>query len=87
MSGSALCWWANIPHQERTAARLASSLGCPTTPSASLLACLRKVAGRDLMSAQAQLYPWHPAGPEKAPKNLWSPRPDPEAGPEAVLAL
>ena len=87
MSGSALCWWANIPHQERTAARLASSLGCPTSPSASLLACLREVAGRDLMSAQAQLYPWHPTGPEKAPKNLWSPRPDPEAGPEAVLAL
>ena len=87
MSGSALCWWANIPHQERTALSLASSLACPTSSSAELLACLRKVPGRELMQAQARLYPWHPTGPEKAPKNIWSPRADPEAGTEAVLAV
>ena len=87
MSGSALCWWANIPHQERTAVSLASSLHCPTSSSAEMVACLRKVPGRDLMEAQARLYPWHPAGPEKAPKNIWSPRADPEAGAEAVLGV
>ena len=87
MSGSALCWWANIPRQERTAVSLASSLNCPTSSSAEMVDCLRKVPGRALMEAQAGLYPWHPAGPEKAPKNIWSPRADPEAGAEAVLAV
>ena len=87
MSGSALCWWANIPHQDRTTARLASDLNCPTSSSAEMVDCLRRVSGREMMVAQAALYPWHPDGVEKAPKNIWSPRPDPEAGLEAVLAV
>ena len=87
MSGSALCWWANIPHQERTAARLAANLKCPTSSSAEMVDCLRKVPGRDMMVAQASLYHWHHDKPEKEPMTIWSPRPDLEAASEAVLPV
>ena len=87
MSGSALAWWANIPHQERTAARLARALDCPTRNSAEMLSCLRAQSASEIMVAQASLYAWHPSRMEKEPMNIWSPRPDPEAGEAAVLPL
>jgi len=87
MSGTALCWWANIPHQERTAVSLAFSLNCPTSSSAEMVECLRKVPGRDMMIAQASLYQWHHDRTEKEPMTIWSPRPDMEALGEAVLPL
>ena len=87
MSGTALCWWANIPHQERTAVSLAFSLSCPTSSSAEMVDCLRKVPGRDLMIAQSSLYSWHHDRTEKEPMTIWSPRPDLEALGEAVLPV
>jgi len=87
MSGSALCWWANIPHQERTAVSLASSLNCPTSSSAEMVDCLRKVPAREMMVAQASLYHWHHDRPEREPMNIWSPRADLEALGEAVLPV
>jgi len=87
MSGSALCWWANIPHQEKTAVKLASNLNCPTSSSTEMVDCLRAVPGRDMMTAQASLYHWHHDRVEKEPMTIWSPRPDLEALGEAVLPV
>jgi len=49
--------------------------------------CLRKVPGRDMMTAQASLYHWHHDRPEKEPMTIWSPRPDLEALGDAVLPV
>ena len=85
MSGSALAHWASLPRQEETAVRLANALNCPTSSSATLIACLQKIPASKLMSAQAKLYAWHHDKMEKEPMTIWSPRPDPEAGESAVL--
>ena len=87
LSGSALCWWANIPNQAKTAKALAESLACPTSPSSALLDCLRGKKVEELMAAEANLYPWHPGTVEKEPMTIWSPRSDPEAGSSAILPI
>jgi carboxylesterase type B len=33
LSGSALCWWANVPHQNKNAVTLGDHFGCPMTSS------------------------------------------------------
>ena len=87
MSGSAMAWWANIPHQEKTAVNLAKSLNCPTHQSSALIGCLRDVSANQMMAAQLSLYPWHHDRTEHEPLTLWSPRTDLEAGDGAVLPL
>merc|ERR1712127_395723 len=74
-SGSALCPWANLPRQAETAHSLAAKLGCPTSPSSSLLDCLRTKKPEQLLEAEASLHSWRPGTPEQEPMNLWSPRP------------
>jgi len=87
MSGSAMAWWANIPHQERTAARLAKALKCPTEPSTDMISCLQKVPASQMMTSQASLYAWHHDKTEKEPMTIWSPRADLEAKDSAVLPI
>jgi len=87
LSGSALCWWANIPNQAKTAKALAEALSCPTSPSSALLDCLRGKKIEELMAAESSLYPWHPGTVEKEPMTIWSPRSDPEAGDSAILPI
>lgn len=86
-SGSALCWWANLPNHATTAKQLAGELGCPINSSISMLECLREKSSMELMKAQSQLYSWHRDKIEQEPMNVWSPRADPEAGPHAILPL
>jgi len=87
MSGSALCWWANIPHQEQTARNLGAAMNCPTTSSEEMVECLKEKPAKDIMIAQSTLYAWHHDKMEKEPMNIWSPRPDPEAEENAVLPI
>ena len=82
-----MAWWANIPHQEKTAVNLARSLNCPTDQSSALIGCLRDVSANQMMAAQLSLYPWHHDRAEHEPLTLWSPRTDLEAGDDAVLPL
>jgi len=87
MSGSALCWWANLADQRKTAVSLGSGLGCPTGDSAQMLECLRNRPAEEIMEAQAKLYAWHPDKTEAEPMNIWSPRVDSEAGNTAILTV
>ncbi|XP_023346297.1 esterase E4 [Eurytemora carolleeae] len=87
MSGSALCWWANLPNQRRTTVSLAEAVNCPIDSSAKLLECLRSKPAVEIMKAQNQLYAWRPGKMETEPMNIWSPRPDPEAGEDAILPV
>jgi len=87
MSGSALCWWANIPNQGQNAKALAKEMNCPTSPSIELVNCLKEKKVDEIMSAQSGLYSWHPGTKEMEPISMWSPRPDPEAGEMAVLPI
>ena len=86
MSGSALCWWANLPDQQRTATRLGQALDCPSG-SRQMLECLRGKPAREVMAAQASLYAWRHDRAEREPMNIWSPRVDSEAGMAAVLGI
>jgi len=87
MSGSALCWWANIPNQKDTAIQLANKVGCPSDDSSDLVECLRGLPMEDVMAAQEKLYSWKQGQIEVEPMNIWSPRPDVEAGEEAILPV
>jgi len=87
MSGSAMAWWANIPHQERTAAKLADAVSCPTSPADAMVDCLRNIPADQLIQAQLKLYPWHHDKVEREPLTIWSPRADPEAAEDAILPL
>merc|ERR1711971_1190766 len=87
MSGSAMAWWANIPHQERTAQRLGEAMDCPTRDSAEMIKCLQDKSASQIMPAQASLYAWHHDRVEKEPLTIWSPRADLEAKEEAILPL
>jgi len=86
-SGSALCWWANLPNQKKTATSLGELLDCPAAPSSELLSCLKKKKVEDIMEAQNSLYRWHPGTIEAEPMNIWSPRSDPEAGKDSILPI
>ena len=77
LSGSSLCWWADLPGQASTARTLAGRLGCPTSPSLEVLTCLRKQEAEQIMEAQGQLYSWHPGILQREPMNIWSPRHQP----------
>ena len=87
MSGSAMAWWANIPHQETTALQLARAMSCPTSPSAALVSCLQGKSASQIMAAQASFYAWHHDKIEKEPMTIWSPRPDLEAKEDAILPI
>ena len=87
MSGSALCWWANIPNQEKTARKLGIAMNCPMTSSEEMVECLRNKPAKDIMIAQSSLYHWHHDKVEREPMNIWSPRPDLEAKEEAILPI
>lgn len=87
MSGSALCWWANIPHQEKTARKLGIAMRCPLTSTEDMVECLRTKPAKDIMIAQSSLYEWHHDKMEKEPMNIWSPRPDLEAKENAILPI
>ena len=87
MSGSAMAWWANIPHQETTAHRLADTFQCPSETSEDIIQCLQQISGREIMEAQAKFYPWNHDKVEKEPLTIWSPRPDPEAEEEAMMPI
>ncbi len=80
LSGSALCWWANIPHPKDRAHALLKEFKCKTAD------CMRKVPSDKLMKAHHDLFfEWHKEYVEREPMNVFSPRSDPEAGPEAFL--
>ena len=88
MSGSALCWWANLPNQWKTAVNLANKLECSkTAESNELLNCLRSKSTEEIMSAENQLYTWRQGQTEAEPMNIWSPRADVEAGEEGILPV
>jgi len=87
MSGSALCWWANLPKQERTARKLGIAMKCPLTSSEDMVECLRNKPAKDIMIAQSSLYSWHHDKMEREPMNIWSPRPDLEAKENAILPI
>jgi len=88
ISGSALCWWANLPKQRKTAIDLAIKLDCPsTTESMEVLECLRGKSMEEIMLAESKLYSWRQGQTEAEPMNIWSPRPDVEAGDLGILPV
>jgi len=87
LSGSALAWWANVPHPRATAFSLGEKLGCSSESSSNLLECLRQTDATKLMKAQDSLYSWQNGEIEREPMNIWSPRQDLEAGEAAVLPI
>lgn len=87
-SGTALCWWANLPTQGKTTARLADMVGCSSSSSVDTVDCLRTKTATEIMAAQDTLYAWRSGKVEAEPMNIWSPRSDPEAGQEnAILPI
>jgi len=87
LSGSALCWWANLPGHRSTADRLATKVDCPTDNSGGLIDCLREKPAKEILSKQLELFAWHPNKVEAEPLVIWSPRADIEAGDEAILPV
>jgi len=87
LSGSALAHWANLPKQGQTARKLARNVNCPVDSSENLVKCLREKPAEELMAGQTSLYSWHPDRMEREPMNVWSPRPDSEAGNTAILSV
>ena len=86
LSGSALCWWANIPNPSKQAVKLGSHFKCPTEDSIGMVNCLKKVSAIDLMKAQGNLFfDWHSGKTEREPMNMFSPRSDPERTSAAFL--
>lgn len=87
LSGSALCWWANIPNPKEKALKLADKFTCAKSDnSKAMLDCLRKVPGHKIMTAHhTEYFDWHIDSVEREPMNVFSPRADPEAGPGALL--
>jgi hypothetical protein len=56
------------------------------TSSKDMVECLRKIPTEKLHEAHVDLYfHWHKDSTERAPMNVFSPRSDPEAGPESFL--
>ena len=44
LSGTALCWWASLPTQDKTTARLADKVGCSSSDSSlKTVNCLRDI--------------------------------------------
>lgn len=79
LSGSALCWWANIPNPRNQAVKLGQHFNCPTDNSTNMINCLKKVSAISLMEAQGHLFfEWRPDRTEREPMNMFSPRSDPE---------
>jgi len=87
LSGSALCWWANLPNQAATTNKLAKGMDCPTESSTELLNCLREKDAKEMLSKQNELFAWHPNKVETEPLAIWSPRADTEAGEDAILPV
>ena len=57
LSGSALCWWASVPHPRNQALSLAEYFKCPTDQGGrAMVDCLKKVHGNKLMAAQKHLF-------------------------------
>ena len=85
LSGSALCWWANVPHPRQKSITLGHHFKCPTDLK-DMVECLRQVPSKKLHQAHYDLFfHWHKDSVEREPMNVFSPRSDPEAGPEAFL--
>ena len=76
LSGSALCWWASVPHPRNQALSLAEYFKCPTDQGGrAMVDCLKKVHGNKLMAAQKQLFfEWRSNLTEREPMNAFSPR-------------
>ena len=56
------------------------------TNSKDMVECLRKIPTEKLHEAHVDLYfHWHKDSTERSPMNVFSPRSDPEAGPESFL--
>ena len=56
------------------------------TSSKDMVECLRKIPTEKLHEAHVDLYfHWHKDSTERSPMNVFSPRSDPEAGPESFL--
>jgi len=87
IGGSALAWWADVPHPRDTAFFLGEKLGCSSKNSSDLLACLKQADATTLMKAQDLLYSWQTDQIEREPVSIWSPRQDLEAGAGAVMPI
>ena len=76
LSGSSLCWWANIPHPRNHALKLAKHFKCPTDKgSQKMIECMKKIHGKKLMDAQKELmFEWRHNLTEREPMSLFSPR-------------
>ena len=76
LSGSALCWWASVPHPRNQALSLAEYFKCPTDQGGkAMVDCLKKVHGNKLMAAQKHLFfEWRTNLTEREPMNAFSPR-------------
>ena len=76
LSGSALCWWASVPHPRNQALSLAEYFKCPTDQGGrAMVDCLKKVHGNKLMAAQKHLFfEWRSTLTEREPMNAFSPR-------------
>ena len=86
LSGSALCWWANVPHPNQKAVELGHHFDCPMTSSRDMVDCLRKIPTEKLHDAHYELFfKWDKDSVGREPMNVFSPRSDPEAGPGAFL--
>ena len=65
---------------------LGDHFDCPMTSSKDMVECLRKIPTEKLHEAHVDLYfHWHKDSTERSPMNVFSPRSDPEAGPESFL--
>lgn len=93
MSGSALCWWANVPNPKEKAVRLAQHFGCPKTGNGDEIAkCLRQIPADKIIRAHNLYFEWQVEDPAREPMNSFSPRSDPEAAEpflpeEPIIAL
>ena len=70
----------------KNAVTLGDHFDCPMTSSKDMVECLRKIPTEKLHEAHVDLYfHWHKDSTERSPMNVFSPRSDPEAGPESFL--
>ena len=70
----------------KNAITLGHHFDCPMSSSKEMVDCLRKIPTEKLHDAHVDLFfDWHKYSTERQPMNVFSPRSDPEAGPEAFL--
>lgn len=82
LSGSALCWWANIKNSREKAKKVAQMVECPTEDMQELIDCIRNKPTVMLMNTIPNFYQWKHLQQTQEPLTAWSPRVDPEANAE-----